>query len=302
MAVAKRGLLSRIDRWTPSCGTNKTAIQALSLVRLEEPLEARSYFQEPSFCLIAQGAKRLFLGKESFVYDDNHFLITAMDLPVSAQILEASKERPYLSLMLKIDQKAISQLMVDCDFPSSKKSQPNRSVHVSELALPLLTTLTRLIDLLDEPDSIPILSPLIQREILYRLLASEHGPFLRQIGAAGSQGFQVSRAIDWMKHNFTKQLRIDDLASYCQMSASSLHHHFRTMTSMSPLQYQKLLRLQEARRLMLAESYDAASAAFHVGYESPSQFSREYRRLFNDSPVRDVKALLNAGGNERHSA
>ncbi|MEL7555125.1 HTH-type transcriptional activator RhaS [bioreactor metagenome] len=295
LAIAKRGLLSRIDRWTPACGTHRTAIGALSFVRWERPLEARSYIQEPSICLIAQGAKRIFLGKENYSYDANHFLITAMDVPFSAQILEASKEQPYLSLMLKLDPKAISQLLVDCDFPSAKQSQSSKSVIVSELRLPLLATLTRLIDLLDEPDSIPILAPLIQREILYRLLVSEQGPYLRQIGTAGSHGYQISRAIEWMKHNFRKQLRIEDLASYCQMSTSSLHHHFKTMTSMSPLQYQKLLRLQEARRLMLAESFDAASAAFQVGYESPSQFSREYRRLFSASPARDIKALLSAG-------
>ena len=162
---------------------------------------------------------------------------------------------------------------------------------VSELTLPLLSAILRLIDLLDEPADIPVLGPLIEREITYRLLTSDQGPLIYHIGTSGSQGYQISRAIGWIRKNFDRPFKVDELAKNCQMSTSSFHHYFRSLTSMSPLQYQKWLRLQEARRIMLAEGLDAANAAFRVGYESPSQFSREYRRMFSESPARDVKAL-----------
>jgi len=226
------------------------------------------------------------------VYDAHHFLITSVDLPVVAQVIEASKKKPYLGLVLELDQRAISQLMVDSHLPLPRvQPAASRGMAVSEVSLPLLNAFQRLLDLLDEPVSIPILAPLIQREILYRLLVGEQGPRLRQIGAAGSQSHQIARAIDWLKGNFTKPLRIDDLAASAQMSTSTFHHHFRALTAMSPLQFQKWLRLHEARRLMLVEHQDASSAAFQVGYESPSQFSREYSRLFGKPPLRDITNL-----------
>ena len=166
---------------------------------------------------------------------------------------------------------------------------------VGELSEPLLCAFLRLLDLLEEPDDIPILAPLVQREILYRLLVGEQGPRLRQIGAAGCRSHQVARAIDWLKANFTQPLRIDDLASRVRMSPSAFHHHFHALTALSPLQYQKRLRLHEARKLMLTEQVDAASAAFQVGYESPSQFSREYSRLFGSPPLRDIRSLKQIG-------
>lgn len=295
LAMAKKGLLARLERLAPGCGQFETAIPALSFVRREEPIQAASYLHEPSVCLVAQGRKRLFLGKDSYTYDANRYLVTALDVPVVAEILEASRGKPYLSLMLKLDQRAISELLVESGLPIDRQPRSCGAMVVSEVSLPLLGAFLRLIDLLDEPASIPALAPLIQREILYRLLAGEQGPQLRQIGTAGSQGYQVSRAIEWLKRNFSEKLRVEELASYCMMSASSFHHHFKSMTAMSPLQFQKMLRLQEARRLMLAERLDAANAAFQVGYESPSQFSREYSRLFKMPPSRDVKSLLGGG-------
>lgn len=291
LAIAKQGLLTRIARWTESCGKTETAIEDLSLVRRNEPTELTSYIHEPSVCLVAQGRKQVLLGKEKYPYDANHYLITALDVPVMSQVVEASAERPYLGLVLKIDKRIISQLMVDSDIPALASSQTGRAMRVSEVTLPLLSALLRLIDLLDEPESIPVLAPLIEREILYRLLVSEQGPQLRQIGSAASQGYQIARAIDWLKKNFSRSLSVDELAKFSHMSASTFHHHFKELTAMSPLQYQKWLRLQEARRLMLAEHLDASSAAFKVGYESPSQFSREYSRLFNAPPSRDIKAF-----------
>jgi AraC-like DNA-binding protein len=225
------------------------------------------------------------------VYDANHFLITSVDLPTVTQVTKATPEKPYLGLVFKLDRREISQLMADSNLPLPREQQASRGMATGKVTLPLLTAFQRLIDLLDEPMDIPILAPIIQREIYYRLLVSDQGARLRQIVSVGSQSHQIARAIDWLKGNFTQSLRIDDLAAKAHMSASTFHHHFRSVTAMSPLQFQKWLRLTEARRLMLTENHDAATAAFQVGYESPSQFSREYSRLFGAPPSRDITYL-----------
>lgn len=288
---AQAALVESIARWTAENGQPATAIPALSLYRLEAPREPVSCMYEPGICLIAQGAKRVLLGEDAYVYDAHHYLITSVDLPVVAQIIEASREKPYLGLVLRLDQREITQLMVDSNLPLPRTQQAGRGMAVSDVSLPLLNAFRRLIDLLDEPADIPILAPLVQREILYRLLVGEQGPRLRQIGVAGSQSHEIARAIDWLKGNIARPFRVDDLAAYTQMSTSAFHHHFRALTAMSPLQYQKWLRLHEARRLMLIEHLDATSAALQVGYESPSQFSREYSRLFGAPPLRDIRNL-----------
>lgn len=215
------------------------------------------------------------------------------------QIIEANRKKPYLGLRLKFDHRELSQLLVDSNLPAPRAQQSSRGMATGEVTLPLLTAVQRLIDLLDNPEDIPILAPIIQREILYRLLVGDQGARLRQIASAGSQSQQIARAIDWLKENFNQPLRIDDLATQARMSASTFHHHFRAMTALSPLQYQKQLRLQEARRLMLAEHVDAGTAAFQVGYESPSQFSREYSRLFGAPPLRDIMNLRQLATSER---
>lgn len=289
--VSGEALAEKIARWTVGNGPSDTPIPALTLSRRESPGEPSSYMQVPSICMIAQGAKRVVLGEEVYVYDAHHFLLSSVDLPVVAQIIEASREKPYLGLVLKLDQRAIAQLMVDSSLPLPRTQEASRGMAVSEVSLPLLNAFHRLIDLLDEPEDIPILAPLVQREIVYRLLVGDQGPRLRQIGAAGSQSHEIARAIDWLKGNFTRPLRIDDLAAYARMSTSTFHHHFRALTAMSPLQYQKWLRLSEARRLMLTEHMDATTAALRVGYDSPSQFSREYGRLFGAPPMRDITSL-----------
>lgn len=285
------GLAERIARWAERTEDGATAIPALFLFRHETPTEPVSYMLGPNVCLIAQGIKRVVLGEEVYVYDAHQYLITSLDLPVIVEIIEASREKPYLGLRLELDQRAMAQLMVDINLPMPKAQQASRGIAVSEVSLPLLHAFHRLIDLLDEPDSIPVLAPLIQREILYRLLVGEQGLRLRQIATAGTQSHQISRAVDWLKGNFSKPLHVDDLAAYANMSTSTFHHHFRALTAMSPLQFQKWLRLNEARRLMLVEHLEAATAAFQVGYESPSQFSREYNRLFGKPPLRDITSL-----------
>jgi AraC-like DNA-binding protein len=280
-----------IARWTAQGELHTTAIPSLALFRRDEPTEPISGMYEPSICLVAQGAKRVLLGDDTYVYDAHHYLITSVHLPTVVQIINASREQPYLGLRLKLDLREISQLMVDSNLPPPRAQQSSRGMATGEVTLPLLTAFQRLIDLLAEQQDIPILAPIIQREIIYRLLVGDQGARLRQIASAGSQSHQIARAIDWLQGNYTQPLRIEDLAKQVNMSPSTFHHHFRALTAMSPLQFQKRLRLNEARRLMLIEPLDATTAAFQVGYESASQFSREYSRLFGASPLRDITSL-----------
>jgi len=288
---ARKALAVRIERWTRTTERLVTDIPGLLLRRWESVTEPATYLHEPSICLLTQGAKRVMLKDDVYVYDANTYLITSVGLPVVAQVIEASKEKPYLGLVLQLDQRLIAQLMVERDLPQPRKEPTRRGMATGEMTSPLLGAFIRLVDLLDAPEDIPILSPLIQREILYRLLVGEQGHRLRQIASAGSHSNQITRAIDWLRSNYTQSLRVDDLAEHAGMSTSTFHHHFRELTAMSPLQYQKWLRLNEARQLMITKRLDAATAAFQVGYESPSQFSREYSRLFGAPPARDIKGV-----------
>jgi AraC-like DNA-binding protein len=292
LVEARSELSERIARWTAEAGPLlETAIPGLSLMRYEAPTKPMSYMYEPCICLVAQGAKRVLLGDEEYVYDANHYVITSVGLPVVANVKDASEEVPLLGLVMKLDLSMVAQLLVDSHMPLHRVRQSSRGIAASEISPQLLEVFARLIDLLEDPTDIPILAPLLQKEILYRLLTGDQGERLRQIVMAGSHGYQIARAIDWLKENYTKPLRIDELASQSGMSTSTFHYHFRNLTSMSPLQFQKCLRLYEARRLMLTEHQDATSVAFHVGYESPSQFTREYKRQFGAPPLRDIKNL-----------
>jgi AraC-like DNA-binding protein len=291
MENALEALGKSIARWTGNSDRIVTAIPGLILARLEKPSEPVSIMFEPRVCMIAQGAKRVQLGDDAYVYDPHHFLLTSVDLPTFVQVIKASPEKPYLGLVMNIDQREISQLMVDSNLPPPRPQQSSRGMATGEVTLPLLAAIQRLIDLFAEPKDIPILAPIIKREVFYRLLVSDQGARLRQMASTGSQSQQIARAIHWLKDNFTKPLRIEALAAQVNMSTSTFHHHFREVTAMSPLQYQKWLRLNEARRLMLAENKDATTTAFEVGYESPSQFSREYGRMFGAPPLRDITNL-----------
>jgi AraC-like DNA-binding protein len=246
--------------------------------------------------VIAQGVKRVLLGDDTYVFDAHHFLLTAVDLPTVVQILHASWEQPYLSLVLQLDPRELAQLMADSQLPPPRAQPASRGMAIGAVTVPLLSACHRLLDLLATPQDMPILAPLIQREILYRLLVGEQGARLRQITAAGSPSQQIAQAIAWLKNHYTRPLRIEDLAAQAHMSPSTFHQHFRALTAMSPLQYQKWLRLNEARRLMLMERLDATTAALQVGYASPSQFSREYRRVFGAPPLRDITSLRQIAG------
>jgi AraC-like DNA-binding protein len=285
------GLAESIARLTENGELRTTAVPGLSLFRRIEPSEPVTGMYEPSVCLIAQGAKQVRLGDDTYIYDSNHYLFSGLHLPVIAQVIEASHKKPYLGLRLTFDYRDISKLMADSQLPPPRTQKTDRGMATGELTVSLVNAFQRLVDLLDEEQDIPILAPVIQREIFYRLLVGEQGLRLRQLAVTGTQSQQVAQAVSWLKSNFTKPLRVDELAEIANMGTSTFHHHFRSMTALSPLQYQKQLRLQEARRLMLAEHTDAASAAFQVGYESPSQFSREYSRLYGAPPVRDIMTL-----------
>ncbi|EHH1098287.1 AraC family transcriptional regulator [Vibrio parahaemolyticus] len=290
-AFATQKLAKLIDRWTGNANQYDTPISGLRFSRWTTPTPPTSYTHNPSICLIAQGRKRVLLGEESFIYDANHFLISSVDLPIIANIIEASEEQPYLGLIVELDLTEISQLIVDSELAFTQSKEAQKGIAVGELSESLLDAFVRLAELLDEGQNIKILAPIIKREIFYRLLMSEQGTRLHQIVTAGSHSHQIAKAIDWLKNNFVKPLSVGDLASYTGMSKSSFYTHFRSMTSMTPLQFQKKLRLSEARRLMLTENLDAMAATFKVGYESPSQFSREYSRLFGAPPSKDIKSL-----------
>ncbi|HCG8757677.1 AraC family transcriptional regulator [Vibrio parahaemolyticus] len=290
-AFATQKLAKLIDRWTGNANQYDTPISGLRFSRWTTPTPPTSYTHNPSICLIAQGRKRVLLGEESFIYDANHFLISSVDLPIIANIIEASEEQPYLGLIVELDLTEISQLIIDSELAFTQSKEAQKGIAVGELSESLLDAFVRLAELLDEGQNIKILAPIIKREIFYRLLMSEQGTRLHQIVTAGSHSHQIAKAIDWLKNNFVKPLSVGDLASYTGMSKSSFYTHFRSMTSMTPLQFQKKLRLSEARRLMLTENLDAMAATFKVGYESPSQFSREYSRLFGAPPSKDIKSL-----------
>lgn len=278
-----------ITRHAPATGMYGTALRCLSLFRADRPTLPIPSVYEASLCLIAQGAKRVSIGDRSLVYDASRYLLVTVDLPLVGHIIEAGPDEPYLCCKIDLDLPALADLIIAEGGSMRAAAFPVLAVYPSDPDL--VDAACRLVKLLERPESIPTLAPLIEREILYRLLTGPHGPTLRQLAVADSHLSQVSRAIAQIRRHFRNQLRIRDIAAAAGMSESSLHEHFKAVTRMTPLEFQKQLRLQEARRLMLAEGMSAGAAGFAVGYESPSQFSREYRRLFGAPPRQDVDRL-----------
>jgi AraC-like DNA-binding protein len=276
-------------RHVPQPGMNATALDRLSLYRVDRPTAPIPAVYAPSLCLIARGSKRVAVGGHSLVYDASHYLLVSVDMPLVGHILEASPDAPYLCCKIDLDLPALADLVVAEGERARPAAFPALAVYPSDPDL--IDAACRLAKLLERPETIPALAPLVEREILYRLLAGPHGPTLRHFAAADSHLGQVSRAVARIRGRFREQLRIRDIAAAAGMSESSLHEHFKAVTRTTPLEYQKQLRLQEARRLMLAEGASAGAAGFAVGYESPSQFSREYRRLFGAPPRQDIDRL-----------
>ena len=294
---AIEAISNRVLGWIGNRAEVATAIPHLTLYRFDSPTKPTSYLLEPSVCLILQGEKRVLLGTADCSYGIGEFLVTSVDLPLIAEILKASPTEPYIGLTLKLDRNEIAQLILDQNYPSKEPSRQRPGIEVGPLTKPLFEAFQRLLELLDEPENIPMLAPLIQKEILFRLLKTESGAKIRQLAIAGDHTHRINRVIGWIKGNLSTRFRVEDLAGLAGMSVSTLHHQFRLLTTMSPLQFQKRLRLNEARQLMLTSQLDAATAAFQVGYESPSQFTREYSRLFGNPPRRDIQGLLTAAGN-----
>jgi AraC-like DNA-binding protein len=284
-------LAHHIERNATTDGEHATAIPRLFLHRSSAVSEPLHMVYQPAVCLVAQGRKQGISGDRVYVYDALKYLVVSVDVPIISQVLEASPHRPYLCLRLDLDPAAIAALMLDADMARAEREPPGPALAVSAVGPDLLDAAIRLLRLLETPRDVPVLAPLAEREILYRLLRGEQAQRMSQIACAESKLQQVNRAIGWIKHNFREPFSIGVLAAEARMSASALHQHFRTVTGMSPLRYQKQLRLQEARRLMLSHALDAAVAGHRVGYESPSQFSREYRRLFGVPPARDIQQL-----------
>jgi len=272
-----------------------TAVPGLSLYRRSEPTECICATYEPELIVFVQGEKRIDVGGTTLVCDSSTFLLTSVDLPVVSQVTRASKEEPILGMMLRLDMPAVREILSQEEFVAPEVSAGARGMAVGVTSVELLSACRRLLDLLDTPRDIPFLSGLMQREILYRLLRSPQGRHLRAIATLGEQSNRTAKAVSWLRAHFDKPLRVEELASVAQMGVSTLHHHFRSLTAMSPLQYQKRMRLHAARMRMMTEGLDAASAAFEVGYESASQFNREYSRLFGQPPMRDIKAHRLAG-------
>lgn len=267
-------------------------IRGLYLKRQTAPTELTHTAQAPMFGLVVQGSKRLTLGSEVHEYGVGDYLLVSLDLPVSSCIVDATEEEPHLGLGLIIDPRQLHDVLgrFGNGFADAQAAAtvPARGLAVARASDDLLDAALRLVRLLDRPQDIAVMAPLLEQEVLYRLLVGPYGARLRQIALAESPSNKVAKAISWLRENYASQLRIEDLADRVGMSESSLHHNFKTITAMTPMQYQKQLRLHEARRLMLVERLDVGSAGYAVGYQSPSQFSREYARLYGASPLRDL--------------
>jgi len=266
------------------------ALPGLFLARSSKEFESPNSVHQPAFCFVAQGSKRAILGDEAFRYDPMNYLIFTVDLPITFQIKDASEASPYLGFRLDLEPGLVASVMMESDIRLRKGDASVRAMSASAVDADLLDAVVRLVRLIDSPAEQKILAPLVIKEIVYRLLAGGQGGRLSHLLKSGDTR-RISRAIGHLRENYARPLRIDDIARELGMSVSGFHHHFKSVTAMSPLQYQKQIRLQEARRLMLGEDLDAASAGFRVGYEDPSYFSRDYKKQFGAPPQRDIARL-----------
>lgn len=288
-------LKERLLRRLPEPALHATAIEGLRLSRRDEAGKPEHCFDKPLVSCVLQGGKRAVMGAAHFAYGENQSLVVGVDMPNAFQVTAATPEKPFLAVGLSLDKQLTAQLMAETSLaPEPESGVPAEGVigvSVAEPDAALMDAFLRLVDVLDTPERIPVLAPMLLREIHYLLLTGPHGPQLRRINTFGTQSNQVAKAISWMRDNFRATVQIEALARQVNMGTSTFHRHFKELTSLSPLQYQKRLRLYEAQRLMLVERQDASRAGLAVGYESTAQFSREYKRLFGEPPLRDVRRL-----------
>ena len=291
MQVNRKELVERIARTIRKDGVTQP-LPGLHLARLSTPSQRVHGVLDPSLCVIAQGSKMTYVGDTHYQYDPFNYLLATLGLPRVSQVLEASHERPYLSLRLELDPDLVGSVMVETGYSMPPGQIDVRALNVHMLEADLLDAVVRLMRLVDMPGEAGVLLSLIKREIIYRLLMSEQGARLCHLTVAGNHNTpSIARAVELLRQNLAQPVRVEALAQELGMSVSSFHHHFKAVTELSPLQYQKRLRLQEARRLMLGEDLDAASAAYRVGYSDASHFSREYKSLFGAPPIRDIQRL-----------
>jgi AraC-like DNA-binding protein len=287
----KNLLKEKLLRWMPGPGRYPTAVEGLTIVRRDEVNQPENCFHEPLVGVIVQGFKRSIIGSEEYRYGENDCLVAGVDLPSVSYITAASPEQPFLAVSLNLDRYLITQLAAEIP-PSSRLGNGSyKGMAVAAVDPDVLDAFLRLAELLEKPEQIPVLAPMIVREIHYRVLIGPQGERLRMVNTLGTQSNQIAETIAWLRDNYKEPLQVDDLARRVNMATSTFHRHFRQVTTLSPLQFQKRLRMYEAQRLMLTEDEDAAIAALAVGYESPTQFNREYKRLFGEPPHRHVSQL-----------
>jgi AraC-like DNA-binding protein len=291
----RTALARKIASFIGSAEKRVTDVPGLLLTRRTAPTAPVSATYEPSLAVVAQGRKRATLAGTTFIFDQSRYLLTSLDLPVICNVIEASEAVPYLCFVLKLEMPVVRELLSRDEIQAPEAASDSLAMATGETTAELLDACCRLMDLLNTPQDIPFLSGLIQREIIYRILRGPEGARLRAIATLGDQSHRTAKAIAWVRTNYAKPLQVEDLAKIAAMGVSTLHHHFRALTAMSPLQYQKQLRLHAARERMLMDGLDAASAAFEVGYESASQFNREYSRFFGQPPMRDIRTLRSPG-------
>jgi AraC-like DNA-binding protein len=291
-ASLRARLRSRLLAHLPETGDHVSALPGLTLYRRDRPTEPASVLYEPSVAFVVQGRKRVVLGSDAYEYDAGKFVLTAVDLPTISHVLEANPSQPCLSVMLKLDLAMVQTVGGEIDLQGiAVMNNAESGMTFGHMTTELLDAFVRLFALADKPQDIAIVAPLVLREITYRLLMGPSGGHLRRIAKPDPRCDRILAAIAWLREHYAEAIRIEALAEIAAMGVSTLHHHFSAVTHMSPLQYQKHIRLHEARRLLLTERLDATSAAYRVGYESVTQFSREYRRLFGNPPIRDISLL-----------
>ncbi len=284
-----------IQQLCPREGSHGTEIEGLFLTRYSTSEVPRTSLQQAVFCVVAQGSKSILLNEQRFVYNPNKYLLVSLDLPLVGQIEEASRAKPFLGLSLVLDLDEIVFLMREAALPQEISPPVRPAMMIGSMDDDLLDAVVRLTMLLKKPAQIAVLAPLVRREIFYKLLLSEQGSLLRRMVTDNGKVQRVAAGLAWLRRNAARPIRMEELAREMRMSPSAMHSWFRAVTSMSPLQYQKQLRLQEARRMLLSEALDAATVSRHVGYESASQFSREYRRFFGVAPMQDIERIRAAG-------
>jgi AraC-like DNA-binding protein len=291
MAQMLQELADAISKVMGHASEVSTVVPGLTLYQNSVPTAPNPCTYVPSLLVIPQGKKRVDLGKQSYVFGESTFLLTSIELPIISRVCTASAEKPYMAFFFKLDMGMVRDVLHSEEVHVPAPPVGTRGMVLGEATIELLAPCSRMVQLLRTPQDVPFFGKLLQREIIYRLLQGPQGDRLRSVATLADQGYRTAKAVTWLRDNFKKTLNVDELASMTGMSRSTLNHHFRGLTAMSPLQFQKQLRLHAARQKMLTEELDAASAAFEVGYESPSQFNREYKRFFGRPPMRDIEAL-----------